>query len=66
MSKTGCKSCGAPIFWRETKSGKLAPFNPPEDCPACAGDGCAACDGTGTRWTSHFTDCPDAATFRKR
>ncbi len=66
MSAGQCKSCRAPIEWRETKSGKLAPFDPPESCPACNGAGCVKCGGTGTLHRSHFATCPDAAQFRRR
>jgi len=65
MGSAMCKSCRKPLFWRETASGKMAPFDPPEDCPACKGDGCENCKGTGTVWTSHFATCPDAARFRR-
>lgn len=60
-----CNGCGASIIWRETKSGKLAPFDALQGvCPKCVGAGCANC-GEGMVWVSHFATCPDAAKFRR-
>lgn len=63
--KTG-RGCGRTIFWRETRNGKQAPFDPPSDCPLCAGEGCEKCKGTGTLWVSHFSSCPKAEEFRRK
>ena len=69
--------CRAPIYWRQEKSGKRNPYNPPETCPKCGGGGgvtdvdtdvwtqCARCEGKGRVQVSHFATCPGSAKFRK-
>lgn len=75
-----CKACQRIVFWRIEKSGKPNPYNPPERCGPCQGEGritvpdllggvtsaCTRCDGRGRVQVSHFATCPAAATFRKK
>lgn len=74
-----CKACKAAIYWRREKSGKLNPYDPPQKCGPCHGEGaitlpglfgeksqpCSRCDGRGTVQFSHYATCPYAGAFRK-
>jgi hypothetical protein len=46
-----CRSCGAPILWCITRSGKKMP--------------CDLMDEDETSTTSHFATCPNAGHWRK-
>ncbi len=46
-----CRSCGAPVMWGKTKSGKWCPFD--------------VQNGEKTE-VSHFTTCPDASKWSKK
>jgi hypothetical protein len=46
-----CRSCGAPIWWGKTATGKHNPFD--------------VFDGQRTAVT-HFSTCPDAGEWKKR
>lgn len=70
-----CKGCDAPVLWVIGANGKRNPLNaqPREDGNIWIGrDGTARYrsktqpipDGA-TRYTSHFSDCPAAASFRR-
>lgn len=69
-----CRSCGAPIIWAKTKSGKRIPLNADPD-PAgnvMLEDGIAVVLGKGAapgptvrRYTSHFANCGQAGLWRK-
>lgn len=72
-----CRSCGAPIRWAQTASGKPMPLNAaadpqglfalvdaedPREVPrAVSGRRLPP----GERWTSHFATCPQADSWRK-
>ncbi len=45
-----CRSCGAEIYWAETRTGRLSPFD--------------IIDGEASG-RSHFVSCPDRAQWRK-
>lgn len=73
---TACRSCGAPVVWRLTPSGKRMPVD-----PVPTGDGTVVIDGAKAialsadaladldawepRYTSHFATCPQADAWRK-
>jgi len=65
-----CKSCGAPVLWSKTTTGKAIPLNP---VPIVGGnlelvDGVAryvGASGTIRLYTSHFANCPNADAHRK-
>lgn len=76
---TTCRSCQTHIvFARSASTGRLMPFEPDQDtgewvivngtaehvgkAPATPIEGVE----TAPRWTSHFANCPDAQTWRKR
>lgn len=76
-----CKACQRLIYWRLEKSGASSPYNPPEPCGPCDGEGqvtihrlvppdevvtCEKCSGRGRIQISHFATCEAAAAFRKR
>ena len=46
-----CRSCGAQVYWGETKNGKLCPYN--------------IVDGEATT-ESHFGSCPQATAWSKK
>jgi hypothetical protein len=64
-----CRTCSAPVMWATTTTGKAIPLNPE---PRPGGnidlrDGVAHVvkpDGQ-ARYTSHFSDCPQANGHRK-
>lgn len=70
--------CREVVYWRvEPKSKKRNPYNAPEPCPKCDGEGgftnvaadlwaqCSRCDGMGQIQISHFATCIAAAKFRQ-
>ena len=73
-----CRSCGAPIIWAVTKSGRSMPLDEATDpagnvlllengnclVPAPEDDVWEAAGGT--RHTSHFATCPNADQHRRR
>jgi hypothetical protein len=74
---TTCRSCKAPIvFARMATSGKLSPFERDADGEWVIANGEASHQGkapafqpegnTIPRWTSHFSRCPNAKSWRKR
>ena len=50
-SEAECRSCGEPIIWCVTKSGKKMPVDVPNEI--------------GQPTTSHFATCPDSKDWRK-
>ncbi len=50
-NRSECRSCGEPIIWCITASGKKMPVDEPEDDAPT---------------TSHFATCPEADTWRKK
>lgn len=74
-----CRSCGAPIIWARTLSGRNMPLdaepNPEGNVVLARGLAIvrekpsfelAGEDEGATRHTSHFATCPNAATHRRR
>lgn len=65
-----CKSCGAPIVWGETQSGKKMPLDTKmeqryvfkQDIGYPSGDAIVLVN----TYTSHFATCPNAAKHRKK
>jgi hypothetical protein len=71
-----CRSCGAPVKWCKTETGKRIPMNPTPDP-----DGIwliwptlhtptimrptAQTPHEVARYTSHFATCPEASTWRR-
>lgn len=76
MSQTvkNCQSCGAPIFFAATGTGKRIPLDaePTEDGNIVILDGEACVIPKGTylagkpQYRSHFATCPNAARHRRR
>jgi hypothetical protein len=66
---SACRSCGAPVEWAETATGKRMPFNPPiVTVPVLVPviiDGRVVEDVDGAT-VSHFATCPDAKDWRRR
>lgn len=67
-----CSSCGRPIFWAETDSGKKIPIDAtplgaglPGNVVLCDGMAKVVRRGSGTHIT-HFVTCPNAAEHRKK
>lgn len=68
-----CDSCGAPIVWAKTRSGKAIPVNvdPSPSGNLALRDGVAvvvtAIDGMNAphRYLSHFATCPHAGQWRR-
>jgi hypothetical protein len=66
---SACRSCGAPVEWAETATGKRMPFDPPiVTVPALMP---AMIDGrvvedVDPATVSHFATCPDAKDWRRR
>jgi hypothetical protein len=71
-----CRSCGAPIVWARTDSGKRMPVDadPSEDGTLVLEQAGAVLrahvvgtvPGEGSRHRAHFATCPDAESWRKR
>lgn len=71
LGRSTCRSCGAPVMWATTESGKRIPLNV---WPADNGnlvinhDGLAVAPSKGprraARYTTHFTNCPNAGRHR--
>lgn len=75
-----CKSCGASIVFAHTVVGKAAPFVRDDAAGEWEIDGKGVARHVGKpaaqlelgaparapRWTSHFADCKDGASWRKR
>ena len=65
-----CRSCGAPIEWAETTSGKRMPFNPPIVAVRSQG---SLLEGEGrviehidtSITATHFATCPDPKDWRR-
>ena len=54
--RSTCLSCGAALIWTTTQRGKPMPLSL-----------ASVIERDGVRYAlSHFVDCPDAATWRKR
>lgn len=73
MSK--CRSCGAAVVWaRMATSGKLSPFQLDEagewvivdEVASHQGRAPEGIDPAAPRFTSHFSTCPNAGTWRKK
>ena len=76
MSQTTCTACGAPIRWERSAKGVANPLNPEPD----PNGNVVLIEGVSyyigkypprewddlPRYTSHFVNCPEAASFRKR
>jgi hypothetical protein len=68
-----CRSCDAPIRWVKTTTGKRMPLDaePVPDGNLVLVDGVATvvdADAAGTRerYTSHFSTCPQAKSWRRK
>lgn len=63
MDRSACRSCGAPIVWVVTESGKRMPLDAkPEKRFVVDVDGKAYVRDT---YVSHFAHCPNAAQHRR-
>ena len=71
-----CRSCGAAISWAKTSSGKRIPIDPepsPKGNLVLRGDAeklaifatAVNADARELRYTSHFANCPNAASHRR-
>lgn len=76
VANTACQSCGAPIVFARTTTGKPAPFEADRNGLWTIENGAARYLGTATtqldlgaeqveRFTSHFASCPQAKGWRK-
>lgn len=71
---TTCRSCGAEIFWAQTKGGKAMPLDvvPREDGNVKVIGGSAFVEGArqplapGARYVSHFATCPNSVKHRRQ
>jgi hypothetical protein len=66
--KATCRSCGAPVFWAKTKSGKSGIFDweaAPDGHFVLGEDGMAHYDTRAGKYVSHFSTCPDAERWRR-
>jgi hypothetical protein len=71
-----CKSCGAPIRWAKTVSGKSMPVDVEpaangnvvflDDKTVIVSGPRARIEGDERRYTSHFATCPQASQHRRR
>jgi hypothetical protein len=66
---SACRSCGAPIEWAETSTGKRMPFNPPiVTVPALMPVviGGRIVEDVDPATVSHFATCKDAQDWRRK
>lgn len=72
-----CRSCGAPILWRETHAGKRMSIDPEphpdgnvviegEIAEVLKAEHLARLGGDVLRYRSHFVTCANAATHRRK
>ena len=72
-----CRSCGAPILWRETHAGRRMPIDPEpvadgnvviegDIAEVLKAEHLARLGGDVPRYRSHFATCPQAAEHRRR
>ncbi|MFA6031151.1 MAG: hypothetical protein WC969_14945 [Elusimicrobiota bacterium] len=77
MKLSACRSCGAPILWAETASGKKCPFDAKptpagewalDDTthPPLAAKIVRAEGSSESGFTCHFATCPNAAEHRRK
>jgi hypothetical protein len=74
-SNSRCRSCGAPIIWARTTTGKLMPLDaqPNPAGNVTVDDDTSTVHATGQlgldddeRWMPHFVTCPSADQWRNR
>jgi len=67
---SACRSCGAPVEWAETTTGKRMPFNPPIVTVPAFDPGVIltgrVVEDVDPITVSHFATCPDAKDWRRR
>jgi hypothetical protein len=61
-----CSSCGADIMWGVTTNGKPVPLNTKPKMVYVILNADKNIYSLETGYESHFSDCPDAAKFRKK
>jgi len=61
-----CRSCGAPIFWGKTTSGKAVPLNPKPLTGYMLLNADQNIYSVERFYETHFSNCPNAAAHRKK